>query len=234
MPLAGYATYRALARHASLTGRRRAIAAGIGGYVGLNVAAMCAAVELGLQPALFTDGNGTPLYAPFHLSQTIPAMALAHVLVAGVVELALTAGVIAYLQRANVPILRINHPDVPQTDDEVLASTRPPSWRWALIGLGTMLVLTPLGLLAPGGAFGEDAPADLDLQRYHLDAVPRGLAHYGGFWHNAFFNGYDFTNDAHPTIGYLVSAVAGTLLVAALAFASVKFVQVLRRSSVHA
>jgi cobalt/nickel transport system permease protein len=161
-------------------------------------------------------------------------MALAHVLVAGVVELALTAGVITYLQRANVPILRINHPDVPQTDDEVLASTRAPSWRWALIGLGTMLVLTPLGLLAPGGAFGEDAPADLDLQRYHLDAVPRGLAHYGGFWHNAFFNGYDFTNDAHPTIGYLVSAVAGTLLVAALAFASVKFVQVLRRSSVHA
>src|SRR3954471_5095488 len=59
MPMAGYATYRALARNASLTGRRRAIAAGAGGYVGLNLAALCAAIEFGLQPALFTDGNGT-------------------------------------------------------------------------------------------------------------------------------------------------------------------------------
>ena len=39
-------------------------------------------------------------------------------------------------------------------------------------------VLTPLGLLAPGGAFGEDAPANLDLAKYHLSAVPNGLAKY--------------------------------------------------------
>src|SRR3954452_15117005 len=33
MPMAGYVTYRTLARNAPLTGRRRAIAAGAGGYV---------------------------------------------------------------------------------------------------------------------------------------------------------------------------------------------------------
>ena len=70
-----------------------------------------------------------------------------------------------------------------------------------------MVVLTPLGLLAPGGAFGEDAPGDLDLKKYHLDAVPRGLQHYAGFWHNALFDGYDFSHDKHPDVGYLVSAV---------------------------
>ena len=43
-----------------------------------------------------------------------------------------------------------------------------------------MVVLTPLGLLAPGGAFGEDAPQHLDLQKYDLDAVPNGLRHYAG------------------------------------------------------
>ena len=59
-----------------------------------------------------------------------------------------------------------------------------------------MVVLTPLGLIAPGGAFGEDAPEDLDLQKYHLNAVPSGLRHYAGFWHNALFDGYDFTNDS--------------------------------------
>ena len=66
-----------------------------------------------LQPDLFykTSANGAhiPLYSPFHLSQTIPAMLGAHLLVAGVVEFVLTAGVIAYLQRANLPMLRINH-----------------------------------------------------------------------------------------------------------------------------
>ena len=66
-----------------------------------------------LQPALFHRADGTPLYAPFHLAQTIPAMALAHLTVAGAVEFALTAGVVAYLQRANLPLLRINHAAVP-------------------------------------------------------------------------------------------------------------------------
>jgi cobalt/nickel transport system permease protein len=227
MPMAGYAVYRVISRGTSLTARRRAVAAGIGGYVGLNLAALAAAIELGLQPTFFHTADGTPLYAPFHLSHTIPAMALAHLVVAGVVEAVLTIGVITYLQKANVPVLRINHPDVGVTDDE-LERARPLGWRWGLIGLGTMIVLTPLGLLAPGGAFGEDAPEDLDLARYHLDAVPRGLAHYAGFWHNAYFDGYDFTNDAHPTIGYLVSAVAGTVTVALVVFVAVRLTRLTR------
>ena len=41
MPFVGYAVYRALTRTTSLTDRRRAVAAGLGGYVGLNVAASC-------------------------------------------------------------------------------------------------------------------------------------------------------------------------------------------------
>ena len=88
-------------------------------------------------------------------------MAFAHLTVAGFVEFALTVGVVAYLQRANLPLLRINHAAVADTDAEV--ERRPVSWRWAFYGLGAMVLLSPLGLLAPGGAFGEDAPADLDL-----------------------------------------------------------------------
>src|SRR3954453_17391807 len=173
MPFVGYGVYRLVAGDAALTSSRRALAAGIGGYVGLNAGALVAAVDFGLQPVLFHTADGTPLYAPFHLSQTIPAMALAHLTVAGFVELALTVGVITYLQRANVPLLRLNHPDVALTDAEV--ARRPPSWRWAFYGLAGMMLLSPLGLLAPGGAFGEAAPADLDLARYHLDALPTGL-----------------------------------------------------------
>ena len=118
LPVVGYAVYRALSVRLSLTDPKRAAAAGIGGYIGLNVAAFCCAVELGLQPVLFHTADGTPLYAPFHLVQTIPAMMLAHLLVAGVVELVLTAAVVAYLQKANLPVLRINHANVPDEPAE--------------------------------------------------------------------------------------------------------------------
>jgi cobalt/nickel transport system permease protein len=219
MPAVGYAVYRRLAHGRALTSPRRAVAAGIGGFVGLNAAALAAAVEFGIQPTLFHTANGTPLYAPFHLSQTIPAMALAHLTVAGIVEGVLTAGVITYLQRANIPIMRINHPDVGDTDDLPAIGRNRVGWRWAMIGLLTMVLLAPLGLIAPGSAFGEDAPADLDLAAYHLEAVPSGLREYAGFWHNALFEGYDFTNDSNPVVGYLVSALVGILVIGIAIFA---------------
>jgi cobalt/nickel transport system permease protein len=228
MPMVGYGVYVLLTRNVSLTSPRRALAAGVGGYVGLNAAALFAAVEFGVQPTLFHSADGTPLYAPFHLSQTIPAMALAHLTVAGIVEGVLTAGVVAYLQRANLPVLRINHPGLAETDDDL--EPRTPGWRWGLIGLATMVVLTPLGLVAPGGAFGEAAPKDLDLKKYHLDAVPEGLRHYAGFWHNALFDGYGFAHDSHPTVGYLVSAVVGIAVIAVAIFAVLTTVRLVRRS----
>ena len=215
MPFVGYGVYRGLTRGVSLRSPRRALAAGIGAYVGLTAAALCAAVELGVQPGLFHHANGTPLYSPFDLSQTIPAMVGAHLLVASVVELVLTAGVVAYLQRTNLPVLRINHAAIPADDAAAPEPARLP-WRWAAFGLAAMVLLTPLGLLAPGTAFGEDAPADLELARYRLDAVPHGLQRYAGFWHNAIFGGYDFTGDAHPAIGYLVSALVGTIVIGVL------------------
>jgi cobalt/nickel transport system permease protein len=213
MPMTGYAVYRSVARHASLTSPRRALAAGIGGYVGLNAAALCAAVELGVQPTLFTARDGTPLYAPFHLSQTLPTMLSAHLLVAGVVELVLTVGVIGYLQRANVPILRINHPEVATTDEE-LAPVRPLGWRWGLVGLGAMVALTPLGLLAAGRAFGEDAPASLRL------------------WNFSVLDGYGFTGHDHRVVGYVMSALIGTLIIAGLVLVASRVSRLLRRAPI--
>lgn len=218
MPMVGYGVYKFVGRRVSLTSRRRAFAAGLGGYIGLNAAALCAAIEFGLQPTLFKAGDGTPLYAPFHLAQTIPAMALAHLTVAGGVEFILTLGVIAYLQRANMPIMRINHPGMAETDAE-LTPPKPMGWRWALFGLGTMVILTPLGLIAPGGAFGEDSTKNLDLKKYGLNAVPNGLRHYAGFWHNTLFDGYNFTDDKHPVIGYLISAGVGIVSIGIMVFA---------------
>ena len=76
-----------------------AFAAGAGGYVGINAAALLAAVELGLQPVLHHLPDGTPLYCPFPLAVTIPAMTIPHLTVAGAAEAILTGGVVAFLGR---------------------------------------------------------------------------------------------------------------------------------------
>ncbi len=225
MPVVGYVVYRLLGRHTSLTSSKRAVAAGVAGYVGINVSALLTAIEFGLQPTLFHTANGTPLYAPFHLSQTIPAMMLAHLTVAGVAEFVVTFGVISYLQRANVPVLRINHPDVPVTDAE-LARQRPLSWKHALVFFGALVALTPLGLLAPGTAFGETAPANVDLTKYKLDAVPHGLQRFSDFWSHTLLGGYGFGSGGDAVLGYLLSAVIGCAIITLVL---VGFVLVYRR-----
>jgi cobalt/nickel transport system permease protein len=228
MPFVGYGLYRLLTRNAPLTSTRRALAAGVGAYVGINVAALCAAIEFGVQPDLFHRADGTPLYAPFHVSQSVPAMLLAHLSVAGLVEAAVTAGVVAYLQRANLPLLRINHPAAPEAG----VGGAPPrrlGWRWALVGLGALVALTPLGLLAPGGAFGEDAPGDLNLGRYGLRAIPEGLDRYNSLWSHALLNGYGFNSGDHPVVGYLVSAVVGIAVIAVAFLAVLGLLRLLRR-----
>jgi cobalt/nickel transport system permease protein len=227
LPFAGYAVYALLTRNVSLTAPRRALAAGLGAYVGLNVAALCTAVEFGLQPTLFHASDGTPLYAPFHLSQTIPAMALAHLTVAGLAEFALTAGIVAYLQRANVPLLRFNHPGVALDDASLVRKPPRSAWGWAGIGLTAMVVLTPLGLLAPGGAFGERAPVDLNLHSYHLSAVPSGLNDYNGFWTHTVLGGYGFSSGQHQYLGYILSAIVGILAVAVGVFVLVSLIRLI-------
>jgi cobalt/nickel transport system permease protein len=216
LPFVGYYVYRAIAANTSLTSGKRALAGGIGGYVGINAAALCAAIEFGIQPNLFHTAAGAPLYAPFHLAQTIPAMMFAHLTVAGFAEFGATLGIIAYLQRANLPLLRVNHANVPVTDEELVKKRL--AWRWALVGLGLMIVLTPIGLLAPGGAFGEDSPGDLDLAKYHLSAVPEGLNRFSSVWSHTLLGGYGFEDGQHPVIGYLVSAFVGILFISVFVF----------------
>jgi cobalt/nickel transport system permease protein len=83
-----------------------------------------------------------------------------------------------------------------------------------------MVVLTPLGLLAPGGAFGEDAPGDLDLGKYGLQAIPEGPNRYNSFWSHILLGSYGFSSGDHPVIGYLLSALVG-IIVVGLAIAAV-------------
>jgi len=67
-----------------------------------------------------------------------------------------------------------------------------------------------------------------------LNAVPSGLRHYAGFWHNALFDRYDFSQDKHPAIGYVVSAAVGLLVISLLVFLVFRLVGAFRSSGADA
>ena len=105
--------YRIVANKAAITSTRRVVAASLAGYAAINAAAFCAAIEFGIQPILFHDASGAPLYAPYRLSIAIPAMMIGHLTFAGLAELITAGGVVAYLQRSDPSLLKLTAPDAP-------------------------------------------------------------------------------------------------------------------------
>ena len=108
--LATYGIYRIMSGRAPITSARRVMAAGVAGYVAINLAALAAAVEFGIQPLLYHDASGAPLYAPYPLHIAIPAMMIGHLTIAGLAEMVVSAGVVAYLQRSEPSLLRRTAP----------------------------------------------------------------------------------------------------------------------------
>ena len=142
------------------------LSAAISGWVGLCVAALCAAIEFGIQPALFQDAAGNPLYCPFPLSVSIPAMVIPHMLVAGVVEGVSCAAILMFI-KATAPELVIG----PGAEDVAHTAARKTSLIPTIILVIALIVATPLGLLATGDAWGEwDAEGAATAVKDHGDA----------------------------------------------------------------
>jgi cobalt/nickel transport system permease protein len=103
--LAGYGIYRLIAAGSDIKSRRRWIAGAIAAYISLNISALVTAVQLGIQPMLERTSSGQPLYSPFPLSVAVPAMALEHLFLFGIVEAVVTALVIKYFQKSDPEML---------------------------------------------------------------------------------------------------------------------------------
>lgn len=184
--LVAYGLYRAVAGRAPLTSRRRVVAGALAGYVAINAAAFITAIEFGIQPELFRDADGTPLYSFYPLSVAIPAMMLGHLTFAGIAEAVVTGGVVAYLQRADPGLLRLTAPNAAAAATDAEGATRTGSRRnrWAplLAGLALLALLSPLGLLASGTAWGEWGSDEIVAEQagFHLrglgDAERQALA----------------------------------------------------------
>jgi cobalt/nickel transport system permease protein len=210
LPYVSYAIYHAITKNVTITSKRRLWASALGAWAGLTVAAFFAAVEFGIQPALFHTADGTPLYAPYPLSVSIPAMVIPHALIASVVEALVTVAVVAYLLRANKPALQINQEA--QAPAEVGGFAR---WRPLWITLGVLIVISPLGLLAPGTAWGEWGTEQ--FASLGLKFIPTGLASLSSLW-SAPLPDYDLPALGNTNIGYILSAAVGIILIAIIAW----------------
>ena len=140
LPFVGYAvaqliTKRVKGKNADLIG------SAIGSYVGINAAALAAAIEFGIQPMLFRDAAGNALYCPYGLNVSIPAMMLGHLTLFGIAEVVYTTAVLTFVRKAA--------PEMKRSTDAV-KTTLP-----LKLLMAALVILTPLGLLAEGTAWGE-------------------------------------------------------------------------------
>ena len=225
--IVAYGVNRLLSARSEEKSRRRVLAAAVAGYVAINAAALLTAFEFGIQPTLFHDASGMPLYAPYPLHVAIPSMMIGHLTFAGLAEAAISAGMVSYLQHADIGLLRGVRDGIPTP----LAVTVQPSSSmrlWWVVGV--LMLCTPLGVLAAGTAWGEWSSTDLAKpeSRAQIEAasgnhaapssVPAGLQRLSALW-TAPFPGYAPRFVKSTTFGYVLSAMfgVGIFLLGALA-----------------
>jgi len=195
LPISSYFIYQLFAR-ANSSLFRKGLAGALAGYLGLTSASFTTAMMLGVQP------HGVSGYAPYPLSVTIPVMVGSHLLVFSWIEGLATAFILVWMTKHF------------QISALVPASKTKNLW----IAIGVLILLSPLGLLARGTAFGEWTAMGLEKM---LGYVPSGIARFQNGWASP-FSGYRISGHS-IILGYLTSALIGTLAAACFAWILGKF-----------
>ncbi len=223
-----YGVYRLISGNASLASPRRIVAAALGGYIAINVAALFASIEFGLQPMLFHTSDGAALYAPYPLSISIPAMMIGHLTFAGLAELVISGSLVAYVQKTDMDLLRVTAPSAADRDHEVIegaAVNLQPLW----LLLAVLMVLSPLGLLAAGNAWGEWSSEDFknpEVRKQIAAAshnvappenIPSTFEKLSQVW-TAPMPDYAPAFVRSPRLGYILSSIFGSGLILLFCF----------------
>ena len=160
---------------------------------------------------------------PIRSSIAVPAMMFAHLTIAGAAEVIISA---ASSPICSGPIRACSRQRPGRRAGRPLASAVG-GWfgtRWLWTGLGALMVVSPLGLLAAGIAWGEWGAADFvdPAVRDQITAasgniappesVPQGLQHLSSIW-TAPIPDYAPRFMHHESFGYILSAVVGAGLI---------------------
>ncbi len=95
MPFTAYFIFKLLNNN-SVKKARVWFSAFLSGYLSLVLTAVLTATEFGIQPMIASSSDGKALYCPYDLSIAIPAMAVEHLFLFGIVEGILTALIVSY------------------------------------------------------------------------------------------------------------------------------------------
>jgi cobalt/nickel transport system permease protein len=213
LPFVSWGFYRLIAGPGGSNSVRSGAGAALGGYLGLNAAALVTAMALGLQPLLFHTVDGTPLYCPYPLNVAVPAMMLGHLTLAGPLEAMITALVVRCLQASDAELSDGNFRTASPAADSCPPGTR--LW-W---GLGILILLSPVGLLARGTAWGEWGTDELEKL---LGFVPAGLRRLSAAGLQAPLQNYSLPGVAgrfwSGSLVYVLCAIIGVGAVAGLMF----------------
>jgi cobalt/nickel transport system permease protein len=216
------------------------VAAALAGYGAINLSALLAAIELGIQPMLFRDATGAPLYAPYPLRIAVPAMMIGHLTIAGLAEAAMSAGLFSYLRRNEPELLGLGHnPSQIQLPHPSQQQARMGHPRKLWGALAMVMLLTPLGILAGGAAWGEWAPKDFadPVRRAEISAAsgrvappvaaPAGVERLAKLW-TAPLPDYAPHFVKSAGFGYLLSAMFGVGLILVVAWLAQRLTQTAR------
>ena len=166
-------------------------------YISINLAAFFTALELGIQPLLFVDNLGQPLYCPYPLWISIPAMSLSHLTIAGIAEGLFTLSLYLFILKTSPNIIY----DSQQIKLNSIFSL-----------LAFLIIISPIGLIAEGTAWGEWAPEEIlndTSSGVSLGFIPEKLLN--GFNYEAFFPDYTM-NGTTDILAYIASAIIGVAL----------------------
>jgi len=193
LPFLGYFIYKFI-KDRTNSKRGEYIGMAIGSYFGIVVASLCAAIEFGLQPLLFTNAAGQPLYCPYSLSVSIPAMVIPHMVIVGFIEALFTVFIYSFVKKVS--------PDMVFDGDK--KKTKP------ILGLlAALICLSPIGLLATGTAWGEWGKEEIGAVvsgGSSLGYTPQGMT--SGIDYSALLSDYS-VRGLPEVVGYIISALLG-------------------------
>ena len=121
--LVAYGVYRSMLGAAPIDSPRRVAAAAVAGICAINVAALFAAIEFGIQPLLFHDATGAPLYAPYPLQHRHPRHDDRPPDYCRSGRAVISSGVWHGCRRSDPSLLRLTAPDAPDFEIRSLRET---------------------------------------------------------------------------------------------------------------
>ncbi|UUV17677.1 cobalt transporter CbiM [Fusobacteria bacterium ZRK30] len=191
MPFTGYYIYKFIMNKTNFK-QKELIATFAAGYISLNISAFFTAFQFGIQPYMFRDAVGLPLYNPYGLDIALPAILIPHLLLAGIIEGIVTSSVYSYIKKVS--------PEIIYKGNEF-------SIKLLYILIGSMALITPIGLIATGTAWGEWGAKELGEI---VGFIPKGFK--SGFNFESMMPDYAIAG-LGEMFGYILSAITGITLI---------------------